>query len=147
MAGTPHHAELNQLLIHLGRSLLQYVGESWPWTDSHSNVEQRKLNELVARQQQFIERLAELLVRRDWAIDFGAYPTEYTDLHYVALDYLLDLLILDQEALLADVDRTISVCGDDPEAVRLLGDLRTELQHDLKELRDLGAARNSSTKV
>ena len=95
MAESQNNSQLNFLLINLGRSLLQYVEECWPWSgnETHGNP----LDALVIAQKETIARLTDLLIQRRWNIDFGSYPTEYSDLHFVALDYLLLQLIENQE--------------------------------------------------
>ena len=111
---------LNDVLIALNRSLLQYVGDAWPWTETSAEAARFKLAALVARQRTQSERLTELLIDRRWSIDFGTYPTEYTDLHYVALDYLFALLVDNERGLINDIERARAECAGDREAVRIL---------------------------
>ena len=139
MRSAERNAELNQLLINLNRSLLQYVGEAWPWTANADSPERRTIERLVERQKVWIARLTDLLVARGWTIDFGVYPTEYTDLHYVALDYLLSALASNQTALLADVAQTLMLCRDDVEASSLLNDIRSDQDAALRQLEELAA--------
>jgi hypothetical protein len=143
MLSVERNAELNQLLINLNRSLLQYVGEAWPWTADADSSEQRTIARLVERQKAWIARLADLLAERGWTIDFGVYPTEYTDLHYVALDYLLKSLLSNQTALLADVAQTLMFCRDDVEASTLLNGIRSDQDAALRQLEELAAGRRN----
>lgn len=137
MPDDTHNALLNQLLINLGRSLLQYVGEAWPWTSDPNAPERKTINELVLRQQAQIIKLADLLAERDWPVDFGAYPTEYTDLHYVALDYLTSQLIENEDGLISDLEKSIQACSDDPEVVELLKRILDEQREIVRALKDL----------
>ena len=141
------NAKLNDLLIVLGRSLLQYVGEAWPWTGYSDADERQKISELVDRQKVQIARLADFLARRHWTIDFGSYPTEYTDLHYVALDYLLRELIANQQAIVGQSGQTLLHCEDDDEAARLLNEIRSEQQAVLQQLQQLAARRKNGAAV
>jgi hypothetical protein len=125
---------LNQLLIDLGRSLLQYVGECWPWAGAKTQEAQRQIDELVQIQKRQVGELAELLDEAEWTIDKGTYPTEYTDLHYVALSYLLDQLIQNQRELVDEAKRTLAACQGDPEARALVSEVQTTQQKILKDL-------------
>ena len=118
------YAALNDLLINVGRSLLQYVGECWPWADANTQDEQQAIDRLVQRQKQQVGQLANLLREAEWSTDYGSYPTEYTDLHYVALDYLLDQLIQNQRGLVEDANATLAACEEDPEAKKLVAEIR-----------------------
>jgi hypothetical protein len=141
------NAKLNDLLITLGRSLLQYVGEAWPWSSSVDADERQKIDEIVARQKVQIARLADFLADRNWMIDFGSYPTEYTDLHYVALDYLLRELIANQQAIVGQTVQTLLLCDEDPEAAVLLNELRSDQQAALQQLQSLAARRDNGATV
>ena len=94
--------QLNGLLIDIGRSFLQYVGECWPWTVQ--SAERKAIAELVLRQSEDIARLANALDAAGHAIDFGTYPTEYTDKHFVTLDFLVNLLEENQRDVVAEAE-------------------------------------------
>lgn len=145
MIDPQQNARLNALLVRLYRSLLQYVIECWPWAGADESAEQQAVLEMVAEQQAHVGKLAELLAERGWPIDFGNYPTEYTDLHYVALDYLLGELVADETELIADIARTLAESAADRAAVALLtGLLESERRH-LVRLRTLAAAHPAAT--
>ncbi len=146
MAGQRFNADLNQLLIDLGRSLLQYVGESWPWTSATSHA-QDELQALVRRQQAGIARLASLLNERGWTIDFGTYPTEYTDLQYCALSYLLGQLIEGAVSLRGEVDGLLARSSGDPEAAAILERIAADQLHIVEELRRILAAKTSGAAI
>jgi hypothetical protein len=116
-----HDAKLNDLLVDLGRSLLQYADESWPW--SRSTDAEREVRALAAQQREHVARLAELLAERGWPIDFGGYPTDYTDLHFLSLDFFLPRLAEAQASVVAELDEAVHTCIDDPAAVALLRDV------------------------
>jgi len=137
MADSQHNAELNTLVIDLGRSLLQYVGEAWPWTDAASRAMQADVDELVALQTAMVQRIADLLAERNWPIDFGVYPVEYTDLHYVSLDFLLGQLIRNADELVAELREIRRRITNDPQASTLLDELEREQQFIVNKLREL----------
>ena len=135
---------LNDLLVRLNRSLLQYAGESWPWTDPESAGERAVVDSLVARQQAHVGRLAELLWGRYWNIDFGVYPAEYTDLHYVALDYLLTLLVASERDVLEEIERVLPLCIGDEEATRIVEGARNDQREIVEQLQRLADTRNAA---
>ncbi len=137
MSNASTYAALNELLINVGRSLLQYVGESWPWADADKGEAHRKVQDLVQRQKRQIRQLVELLYEGEWTIDFGSYPTEYTDLHYVALDFLLDQMIHNQQALVEDARRTLAACEGHPEALKLVAEIQKTQESIAQELEAL----------
>lgn len=133
---------LNELLIELGRSLLQYVGESWPWTPGDDEEEKAVIDRLVAEQQDSVAHIAALLDDRGRLIDPGAYPTEYTSLHYVALDYLLGRLVAHQQEIVRDAQSALQDAHGDDEVEMLLTGVAAQAERHLEELRALVAARN-----
>ncbi|REJ96400.1 MAG: hypothetical protein DWQ34_03960 [Planctomycetota bacterium] len=135
--------QLNDLLIDLGRSLLQYVGEIWPWTSREDADVHKAVEKLVAEQRASVERLAELLDRRGHRIESGAYPTEYTSLHYVALDFLLDQLAAHQERLADEAAGLAAAADDDEEAGSLLSDISQEAARHRDELARLSSTRKA----
>src|SRR5262245_44022345 len=96
MPDPQHNERLNALLIRVHRSLLQYAVECWPWTDVDAAAEQATIEGLAREQESYVARMTELLVEREWSVDFGSFP-DWSELHYVALDYLLGKLIVDEE--------------------------------------------------
>lgn len=143
MADTTINSELNRLLISLGKGLLQYVGECWPWTDLSAVTERQVIESLVAAQAENVASLVEFLQRRRHPIQFGAYPTEFTDLHYVALDFLLTQMIDDQKVQVEMVERAAKGCARDPGAAKLLEHIRTSEREILARLERLASERSA----
>jgi len=123
MANVQHNAKLNQLLIDTGRSLLQYVGHCSSWSSRSQTAIEHEFPKIVAIQQHHVAQLAELLTERRWTIDFGGFPATYTDLHFLSLKYLLKIILVNQKAVLAELDEASHTCVDDPEAVALIGEI------------------------
>lgn len=131
MAAIAHNAKLNELVVDLGRSLLQYVAESWPWAKSGALADE--VQRLAARQRESVGRLVDLLVQRGCVVDFGVYPTDYGDLHFLGCHYFVPKLRESQDALVAELDEAVHTCVDDAEAVTLLREV-------LDEERSIGTA-------
>src|SRR5260370_27331365 len=105
MAHVQHNAKLNQLLIDVGRSLLQYVGHCSSWASRSEAALAAEFPSLVATQQQHVAELTELLTARRWSIDFGGFPATFTDLHFLSLKYLVKLIVTNQKAVLAELEQ------------------------------------------
>jgi hypothetical protein len=104
MTHVPTEQTMNTALIGLSRSFLQYVAESWPWVDEADRSIERQLQILASRQRLDVGDLVGFLVDRDWNVDFGTFPTEYTDLHFISLSALFEWLTVGQ----AQIDRLLS---------------------------------------
>ena len=136
MNDSPALTRINDLVVDLGRSLLQYACEAWPWTASKAAGELRELVERVAaRQRESVRGLAEFLDATGEPVDFGVYPDEYTSLHYVAIDYLLDLIVQNEEALVAECEEVQRELAGDPLAAPLLEEVTGHERQILAELR------------
>ena len=96
---------LNDLVIRVYRSLLQYANECLPWGGAQEETEQKTVAELAADQLHHLEPLAELVLARSQTIDYGIYPMDFGELHYVALDYLMHELLQNQSGLIATLER------------------------------------------
>lgn len=142
----PSHdnARLNQALIRLHRSLLEYVGECWPWVGQNESAEQTAVNSMLALRQAEIAKLVDLLAERGWPIDFGTYPTEYTDLHYVALDYLIGQLIADSDSIRAELEHAAAATRDDSAAAVILAQISSTERIVGEKLRELRAAHSAA---
>ena len=78
MTGHANNRLLNSVLINLSRSFLQYLSESSPWVRGESAAAGQSLELLAADQRRDVRELAEFLDAREWSVDFGSFPTEYT---------------------------------------------------------------------
>ena len=139
--------QLNQVLIDLTRSLLQYVGECFPWSAADASTEQETINQAVVRQKVHISRLADLLDLRQTTIDFGTYPTEYTSLHYLALEHLLSQLADSEQNLIQELEQSIQICGDDTAAVEILERALADEHENLTVLQELAQSHSAGSVV
>ncbi|MBS0202046.1 MAG: hypothetical protein JSS49_04040 [Planctomycetes bacterium] len=120
MACIQHNTQLNHLVIDLGCSLLQFVGEVSPWTPAHATAARETLTRLLQQQQHHTEQLVELLTDRRYPVEFGVYPANFTDLHFLSLKAMLPRIIENQDAIIAELDEAVHTCVDDAEAIRVL---------------------------
>lgn len=127
---------LNQVLIVMGRSLLQYAPQAWPWIGSGSNGKQSAIDGLIADQRNRIQDLAEFLDARRWTIDFGAFP-DFTNLHFLALDFVLPHLAENEQSVVNEIETAVARCGNDAAAAALLTGILAGERAVLAKLKDL----------
>lgn len=135
-----HNARLNDLLVCVYRSLLQYAGDCWPWAENDAAAEERAVAEMAREQKSSVEQIVELLAARGWVADFGSFP-DNSELHYVSLDYLLGKLIEDEERITGEIEQLAESMRDDREAAEIAWDLLIAEQRHLAKLRELQASR------
>lgn len=140
MAHVQHNAKLNELLIALGRSLLQYAGQCSSWTSRSQAAMEQEFKRLVEIQQEHVAQLSALLTDRRWTIDFGGFPAEYTDLHFLSLSYLLKLIRVNQQAVVAELDEASHTCVHDPEASALIAEILESEREITERLNKLSSA-------
>jgi hypothetical protein len=143
MTESQNNSELNLLLINLGRSLLQYVEACSPWSGDETQCS--SLDALVMAQKDNVARFADLLNQRRWNIDFGSFPTEYSDLHFVAIDYLLLQLVENQDALVTDIEQTQKAAAGDAPALELLSEILSSERDILTKLKGLSKSRSNGS--
>lgn len=137
----PANTILNDVLIDMARSLLQYVSESFPWTSTTKQEIGEQVNVVAARQRQDVTEIVDLLTGREHFVDFGAFPTEYTDLQFLALDKLFDDLTTSQSALCEQISAAAAELSaiEDEEAAALLTSILTHQKDAGTALNELKA--------
>lgn len=111
-------AVLNRLLVIEYRSLPMYLMDATPWSPS-GDERAASLRHIAADQKAAVERLARLILERGGAIETGEYPMDYTDTHFLAVDYLLKEVLGYQQAAVAEIERLVPLLGADRPAREL----------------------------
>jgi hypothetical protein len=138
MTTTSADAVLNDVLISLHRSLLQYVVDAWPWTDAHSEAHRTAVMTSAADQNEIVDRLAELLHDRVYPVTFGQYP-DFSNLNYVSLDFLLKRIVQNQKEVVADCEEAARELAENPEDGALARKIAAAETERLKGLQELAA--------
>lgn len=130
---------LNNVLIDMTRSFLQYVAEAWPWVNSDAQSVEQQVLVIAARQRQDVAQIVDLLTAREHFIDFGSFPTEYTDLQFLALESIFDWLHNSQRTVLDSIAAAIEVLrsAGDEEGVNLLQLVEQHQKEDAAALKEL----------
>jgi len=136
---------LQDLFRREGRSLLQYLAESFPWTPSDRQAAVRQLHQLAAQQRQSAVKLAHFLERHHVALPYlGAFPMDFTTINFIGLDFAVPLLVKDEQEAVAELERDLDQVTD-AEARKLLQELLHEKRQLLKELEALGTGLPATT--
>jgi hypothetical protein len=142
MADQNHNAVLNRVVSRVYRCLLQYAQECWPWTTATETPgveppEQKAVEQMAARQRDFIARLVDVLTERGEVVDLGSFP-DFSEMHYVSLDYLLGKLIADEQRLISELEAAqLALHGD--AALGLVTELLAGEKGNLVRLREMSA--------
>ena len=128
---------LNNTLIQMSCSFLQYVSESWPWVRLEATSIEEQVRVLAARQRQDVGEVVSLLSAREYHIDFGSFPTEYTDQQFLGLAVLIGRLTHSQKLLCDRISSAVTslTSAGDSEASEVL---RVVGQHEADILKALG---------
>lgn len=99
------------LLVEIGRSLLQYVAGCEPYFAPAQSEFKTTLRELATRQRHSAEQLSQLLERQEERIDFGLFPNEYCEYHFVAWDYLAPRVWQNQSLIVELCESAVTEAG------------------------------------
>ncbi len=132
-------AVLQNVARRQSQSLLQYVGDSFPWTKAEGRDGLRKLRAAFEEDRRAVTTLTQYLTRRKWTVpQLGVFPASFTTINFVALDYLLPQLVDAQRAEIAALEGDLDALGDDP-AREPVQELLAMKRRHLEELGALGA--------
>jgi hypothetical protein len=122
-----------------GRSLLQYVSESFPWTTHKNHQVLPILFNMAKEEQEGAAAIVKwLLKNRARPPYLGAYPMSFTTINYMSLDFLLPYLIDFEKRRCAELEQDLAFISDD-EAKHLLHTLLEMKQRHLATLTGLTA--------
>ncbi|MCA8998504.1 MAG: hypothetical protein KDA68_14325 [Planctomycetaceae bacterium] len=133
MSSPTANDRLNDLLITINRSLLQYAMESWLWSSDATDSLLDPLKQAAAKQQHDVERLAGFLTERRHRTSFGTFPATYTSLHYVAVGFLVSRILANQRDIVSAIESSLSMLSTDIEA-RELGNAILRSQKECLDL-------------
>lgn len=110
----PHAAGLLQAVLRReSRSLLQYVGEAFPWPAPEERPALDDLKKIIDEERTATAALGQFLYRQRVPPAYlGSYPQEYTTINYVALDHLLPLVVENQRRAVARLERDLAATTD-----------------------------------
>jgi hypothetical protein len=124
-------------IIRDGRSLLQYVGEAYPYAPHQAEPAVHRLMALAKDQNAAVGRLVRYLQRHHATPPLlGSFPTEFTSTNFVALMHLLPPLQKDEERGIAELERSLATLPI-AEIHALLADYLQSKRRALETLNDI----------
>jgi hypothetical protein len=128
------YAVLQDIVRRESRSLLQYVGDAFPWTTPEARGTLTQLQKLVAEERQATDDISRFLFRHHLTPPYlGSYPSDFTTINFVSLEHLLPLLTDAERRAVANLERDLSSIGD-PVARGLVQKLLDMKRQHLKAL-------------
>jgi hypothetical protein len=104
---------LNRLLAIEYRSFPMYLTDAAPWTREGDEKATLALDNIVGDQKGMAQRIGEFILDSGWRVETGEYPMEFTDTHFLSLDFLLKELVRYQRGDVAAIERIVLQLGDD----------------------------------
>ena len=104
---------LGDLVRKEGRSLLQYVSESFPWTTAKNHHALPILFAMVKEEQEGTAAIVNLLLKNRLRPPYlGAYPMSFTTINYMSLDFLVPYLVDFEKRRIAELTRDLAVVSE-----------------------------------
>ncbi|MSQ94922.1 MAG: hypothetical protein EXR98_10265 [Gemmataceae bacterium] len=127
-----------QQLIAMGSgSLLQYVSESSPYSADPAQAAIQRLLAIAHEERDEVARLTRLMQKmRERPPKIGSYPSHFTTMNFVTLDYLVPKLITEHEKEVAQISVALSQL-DDEDAQKTVQTYLDMKRRHLEVLKDL----------
>ena len=94
-------------------SMLNYVGDAFPWTTSRGGPALARLQHLVQTHREAVGELGRFLVRNRTPVGYiGSYPTGFTTINFLSLDYILPRLVADEQRGIAVLEQNLPALTD-----------------------------------
>ncbi len=140
MIDATSQAVLQDVFRRVGRSLLQYVGEAYPWVSAREQPVLDRLRALIDEDNESLAELARFLQRKHVPVPYlGAFPEAYTAVNYIALAHLLPMLVEDRRSAVVAMERDVREAADPDVRAHLQKVLALNREH-LKALEALAVA-------
>jgi rubrerythrin len=133
------YSHLAEMVRRESRTLLQYVGDSYPWiTPDEQNV-LAQIRSMIQEERQGVAELMGLILRNRLTPPYiDSYPVAFTSLSFVSLEHLIPLLTANEEKDLIRLERELGELTDS-EAKELVKKIVETKNRHLESLRILNA--------
>ncbi len=105
---------LNRLLALHARSLPSYLASAWPYTNHGDQRAAETLQHIVDDHQLMVDRIARVIEDLGGTVNTGAYPMEFTDLHDLSMDFLLQQVLEKQKQDILQIEALLAQLNDNP---------------------------------
>ncbi len=94
-------------------SMLNYVGDAFPWTTSRGTLALARLREIVHAHREAVAVLGRFLVKKRAPVGYiGSYPMGFTTINFLSLEYLLPRLAEDERRGVQILERELPLVTD-----------------------------------
>lgn len=130
-------------LIDLGASsLLQYVGEASPWYPREAAGTLDRIQALAAEERDEVARVTRWLQKKHERVPvLGSFPSHFTTMNFVTLDYLLPKLVADNQRETREVEHFLGQSTEEDVRSILQGFLDLKQKHG-QALSELASAKS-----
>jgi hypothetical protein len=132
---------LNRLLAIHYRSLPMYLIWASPYRRPEDEHAWNTIQQIVEDQKALSARIVELIVERNWRVDYGDFPITFTGSHDLSLDFLIRRLVQWQKGTIAAIQECYDALADDPVAQGLADECLGTAKAHLEILQELLAAK------
>ena len=114
---------LNAAFSRKYNSLARYILDAGPYVPAGMEAARGLIEEIAAADQQFAETLANTIEQAEGVPQVAIYKPEVANLNYLALDYLLKVLLEELRGQLADYERFLPLAEEASPAHELFASL------------------------
>ena len=137
---------LNRMVAILSSSLPNYLSSARPWSvTTQDDAALETLDDIVQDQQELVNRAADVINQRRGVVLLGEFPMEFTDLHDLSVDYLLERTLSYQQTDIGDLEAIAETIQADRGGEALVREAIGAAKGHLDSLRELIASRKIST--
>ena len=131
---------LRTIVRREGRSLLQYVADSFPWTDNAGVAPLQRFKQMVDEDRASQAELVRFLGRQRVSAPFlGAYPMGFTSLNFVSFERLFPKLVAAVEKDAATLTQDLATFAN-PEARAAVQKVLDVKRRHLKSLQEMAGS-------
>ncbi len=131
---------LNRLLAIVGRSFPQYLQYSRPHIGPGRNEVVETIQAIVDDQNVLADRITSMLFDAEAPIRSGEFPMEFTDMHDLEIDFLVNVAVAYQQQDVEQIGEIVEALQGAPAAKSLAEEALGMAKGHLESLRELTAA-------
>jgi hypothetical protein len=121
---------INLPMNALRYSLASYLRFACPWVDASAQSIGERIGRVAEGHRQHVARIGELLVERHGHVKSETFPSAFTGLNDLSVEYLLPLVIEDEKQIIRVIEATAVILDSDAEASDLVAEvLDVEKRH------------------
>lgn len=138
-------ALLSRLLVLLGRSFPQYLQYSRPHMTPGRNDIVDTIQSIVEDQNVLTDRIKSMLFEAEAPIRTGEFPMEFTDMHDLNLDFLVQVAVAYQQQDVATIGEIVEELQAAPAAKSLAEEALGMAKGHLESLKELTAVEGTAS--